>query len=155
MPVRKLKEFLDKEGVKYVTVTHSVAYTAQEIAARAHVRGQNLAKSVVVKLDGKMAMAVLPATFKIDFDLLREASGAKEVELASEREFKDMFPDCELGAMPPFGNLYGFDVYVAKTLTEGEEIAFNAGSHTELLKLPYADFERLVKPKVVRISLRR
>jgi Ala-tRNA(Pro) deacylase len=155
MPVRKLKEFLDKEGVKYVTVTHSVAYTAQEIAARAHVRGQNLAKSVVVKLDGKMAMAVLPATFKIDFDLLREASGAKEVDLASEREFKDMFPDCDLGAMPPFGNLYGFDVYVAKTLTEGEEIAFNAGSHTELLKLPYAEFERLVKPKVVRISLRR
>ena len=155
MPVRKLKEFLDKEGVRYVTVTHSVAYTAQEIAARAHVRGQNLAKSVVVKLDGKMAMAVLPATFKIDFDLLREASGAKEVDLASEREFKDMFPDCDLGAMPPFGNLYGFDVYVAKTLTEGEEIAFNAGSHTELLKLPYAEFERLVKPKVVRISLRR
>lgn len=155
MPVRKLKDFLDGEGVKYVTVTHSVAYTAQEIAARAHVRGKNLAKTVVVKLDGKIAMVVLPATFKIDFELLEKASGAKEIELASEREFKDMFPDCELGAMPPFGNLYGFDVYVAKTLTEGEEIAFNAGSHTELLKLPYADFERLVKPKVVRISMRR
>ena len=155
MPVRKLKEFLDKEGVKYVTVSHSVAYTAQEIAARAHVRGKNLAKTVMVKLDGKISMAVLPATFKVDFDLLQKASGAKEVELASEKEFKDLFPDCELGAMPPFGNLYGFDVYVAKTLAEDDEIAFNAGSHTELIKLPYADFERLVKPKVVRISLRR
>lgn len=155
MPVRKLRDFLDGEGVKYVTVSHSVAYTAQEIAARAHVRGKNLAKSVMVKLDGKVAMAVLPATFKIDFDLLKEASGASEVELASEKEFKDLFPDCELGAMPPFGNLYGFDVYVAKTLAEDDEIAFNAGSHTELMKLPYADFERLVQPKVVRISLRR
>ena len=155
MPVRKLKEFLDGEGIKYVTVSHSVAYTAQEIAARAHVRGKNLAKTVMVRLDGKMAMAVLPATFKVDLDLLKEASGANEVELASEREFKDMFPDCELGAMPPFGNLYGFDVYVARTLAEDEEIAFNAGSHTELMKLPYGDFERLVKPKVVRISLRR
>jgi Ala-tRNA(Pro) deacylase len=155
MPVRKLKEFLDKEGVKYVTVSHSVAYTAQEIAARAHVRGRSLAKTVMVKLDGTVAMAVLPATFKVDFDLLKEASGANEVELASEREFKNMFPDCELGAMPPFGNLYGFDVYVAKTLAQDDEIAFNAGSHTELIKLPYSDFERLVDPKVVRISLRR
>lgn len=155
MPVRKLKEYLDKEGVKYVTVGHSVAYTAQEIAARAHVRGKQLAKTVMVKLDGKMAMAVLPATFKVDFDLLREASGAKDADLATEREFKDMFPDCELGAMPPFGNLYDMDVYVAKTLAQDDEIAFNAGTHSELLKLPYADFERLVKPNVVRISLRR
>jgi len=155
MPVRKLRDFLDAEGVKYVTVSHSVAYTAQEIAARAHVRGKSLAKTVVVKLDGEVAMAVLPATFKVDFDLLKEASGADEVELASEKELKNMFPDCELGAMPPFGNLYGFDVYVAKTLAQNDEIAFNAGSHTELIKLPYADFERLVEPKVVRISLRR
>jgi Ala-tRNA(Pro) deacylase len=155
MPVRKLRDFLDNEGIKYVTVSHSVAYTAQEIAARAHVRGKSLAKTVMVKLDGNVSMVVLPATFKVDFDLLKEASGASDVELASEKEFKNMFPDCELGAMPPFGNLYGFDVYVAKTLAQDDEIAFNAGSHTELIKLPYTDFERLVKPKVVRISLRR
>jgi Ala-tRNA(Pro) deacylase len=155
MPVRKLRDFLDSEGIKYVTVSHSVAYTAQEIAARAHVRGKSLAKTVMVKLDGNVSMVVLPATFKVDFDLLKEASGASDVELASEKEFKNMFPDCELGAMPPFGNLYGFDVYVAKTLAQDDEIAFNAGSHTELIKLPYSDFERLVKPKVVRISLRR
>jgi Ala-tRNA(Pro) deacylase len=155
MPVRKLKEYLDSQGVKYVTVSHSVAYTAQEIAARSHVRGKQLAKTVIVKLDGKMAMAVLPANYKVDFDLLKDASGANETELATEREFKDLFPDCELGAMPPFGNLYKMDVYVAKTLAQDDEIAFNAGTHSELLKLPYGDFERLVEPKVVRISLRR
>lgn len=152
MPVRKLKEFLDKGKIKYVCVSHSVAYTAQEIAARAHVRGNELAKTVMVKLDGKMAMAVLPATYQIDFNLLKKASGAGTAQLATEAEFKGLFPDCELGAMPPFGNLYGFDVYVAETLAEDDEIAFNAGSHAELIKMSYEDFERLVKPKVVRIS---
>lgn len=155
MPVNKVKELLDNENVKYVTVSHSVAYTAQEIAARAHVRGKELAKTVMIKLDGKMAMAVLPSTYKIDFDLMKTASGSNEVELASESEFRDLFPDCEVGAMPPFGNLYGFEVFVAQTLAEDDEIAFNAGNHAELIKLPYADFERLVKPKVVKISLRR
>lgn len=152
MPVRKLKEFLDTGKIKYVCVSHSVAYTAQEIAARAHVRGNELAKTVMVKLDGKMAMTVLPATYQIDFNLLKKASGAKTAQLATEAEFKGLFPDCELGAMPPFGNLYGFDVYVAETLAEDDEIAFNAGSHAELIKMSYEDFERLVKPKVVKIS---
>lgn len=155
MPVRKVKELLDMENIRYVTVSHSVAYTAQEIAARAHVRGKNLAKTVMVKIDGKMAMAVLPSTYKVDFDLLTKAAGANDVELATEAEFKDMFPDCDVGAMPPFGNLYGLDVYVAKTLAEDDEIVFNAGTHAELIKLPYAEYERLVKPKVVKISLRR
>jgi len=155
MPVRKLKEFLDDNGVKYVTVSHSVAYTAQEIAARAHVRGKDLAKTVMVKIDGEVAMAVLPASYKVDFELLKDTTGADGVALASEEEFKDLFPGCETGAMPPFGNLYGMNVYVARTLAEDDEIAFNAGSHTELLKLPYADFERLVDPTVVRISLQR
>jgi len=152
MPVKKLKEFLDANKIKYVTVTHSPAYTAQQIAASAHIPGRELAKTVMVKIDGKLAMAVLPASFKIDFDLLGKASGAKKVELATEGEFKEMFPGCELGAMPPFGNLYGMDVFVAQSLAEDDEIAFNAGSHTELIKLSYKDFERLVKPRVARIS---
>lgn len=152
MPVKKLKEFLDKEGVKYVAITHSPAYTAQEIAASAHIPGQDLAKTVIVTLDGRMAMAVLPASYRIDFDLLKDATGAAKVELATEKEFKDMFPGCEVGAMPPFGNLYGMDVYVAETLAEDDEIAFNAGSHAELVKLDYADFDRLVRPKHVRVS---
>jgi Ala-tRNA(Pro) deacylase len=152
MPVKKLKEFLDSNGVKYVSISHSAAYTAQEIAASAHVRGKELAKTVVVMLDGRMAMAVLPAARKIGFDLLREASGAEDVQLAGERAFGDMFPGCEVGAMPPFGNLYGMDVYVSKLLAQDEEIAFNAGSHTELIRLAYKDFARLVQPKVVRIA---
>jgi Ala-tRNA(Pro) deacylase len=152
MPVKKLKEFLDSNKIKYVSITHSLAYTAQQIAATAHIPGKEVAKTVMVKLDDKMAMAVLPASYRVDFGLLRQASGASKVELATEQEFTGMFPECEVGAMPPFGNLYGMEVFVAESLAEDEEIAFNAGSHTELIRLAYKDFERLVKPKVVKFS---
>ncbi len=148
MPAQKVKEFLSDHGVKFVTIKHSAAYTAQEIAASAHIPGKELAKTIMVKLDGTMAMAVLPASFHVDFEQLKDVAGVGRVELASEAEFRDLFPESELGAMPPFGNLYGMDVYVAAPLTEDEEIAFNAGSHTELIRLAYADFERLVKPAV-------
>ena len=152
MPAQKLREFLDSNHVKYVTISHSAAYTAQEIAASAHVSGKELAKTVMVKIDGTMAMAVLPASYHVDMDLLKEAAGASSVELASEREFKDMFPECETGAMPPFGNLYGMRVFVSATLAEDDLIAFNAGSHTELIRMTYADFERLVQPRIVKFS---
>lgn len=152
MPVKKLKEFLESQNIKYVTIIHSRAYTASEVAESAHIRGRDLAKTVMVLLDGKMAMVVLPASFKVDFDQLKAGTGAQKVELASEQQFKDMFPECEVGAMPPFGNLYGMDVYAADVLAEDEEIAFNAGSHTELLRLAYSDFERLVKPKIIRLA---
>ncbi len=152
MPVKKLREFLDSQQVKYVTINHSPAYTAQEIAASAHIRGRELAKTVMVTLDGTLAMAVLPASRKVGFDLLRAVAGAENVQLASEQAFRDMFPGCEVGAMPPFGNLYDMDVYASQLLAEDEEIAFNAGSHTELIRLSYKDFERLVKPKVARIA---
>ena len=155
MPVKKLKDFLDKNNIKYVTMKHSTAYTAQEIAASAHIPGKELAKTVMVRVDGKMAMAVLPASYKVDFDQLKKAAGANSVTLASEQEFKDMFPECEVGGMPPFGNLWGMEVYVAKSLAEDEEIAFNAGSHTELIRLAYADFERLVEPKVLKYSFQQ
>jgi Ala-tRNA(Pro) deacylase len=152
MPVKKLKEFLGKNKVKYVTLSHSEAYTAQEIASSAHIPGKELAKTVIVKIDNKMAMAVLPASQRVYFDLLKKATGAKKVELATEGEFQDLFPECEIGAMPPFGNLYEMDVFVDESLSEDEEIAFNAGSHTELIRLSYKDFESLVKPKVVKFS---
>ncbi|NIO03520.1 MAG: deacylase [Proteobacteria bacterium] len=154
MPVRKLKEFLDSHKIKYVSVKHSLAYTAQEIAASAHIRGKELAKTVVVSLDGKTAMAVLPASYRVDLERLKKAAGAKKIELLTEKDFKDMFPECEVGAMPPFGNLYGMDVYVATSLAEDDEIAFNAGSHTELIRITYKDFERLVKPKVLEFSFK-
>jgi Ala-tRNA(Pro) deacylase len=148
MPSRKVIEYLDSEGVKYVSVKHSPAYTAQEVAASAHIPGKELAKTIMVKLDSTMAMVILPASFHVDFGRLKDVAGVGEVELASEAEFRDLFPGSEVGAMAPFGNLYGMDVYVAVPLTEDEEIAFNAGSHTELIRLAYADFERLVKPVV-------
>jgi len=154
MPVRKLKEFLDSHNIKYVTINHSLAYTVQEIAASAHIRGKELAKTVMVKLDEKMAMVVLPASEKVNLDRLKQAAGAGIVGLAGEEEFKDRFPGCELGAMPPFGNLFGMEVFVAEHLTEDEEIAFNAGSHTELIRMTYKDFAWLVQPKIVKLSAR-
>lgn len=149
MPVSKLTEFLDKNNVKYVTITHSTAYTAQEIAHSAHVPGEELAKTVIVKLDAKMVMAVMPAPARVDLDRLRELTGASKAELARESEFRELFPDCDIGAEPPFGNLYDMNVYVDSSLTEDENIAFNAGSHTELMQLAYRDFENLVKPTVM------
>ena len=152
MPAQQLKRFLDDNRVKYVSTSHSRAYTAQELAALAHVPGKDWAKSVVVKLDGKLAMAVIPASHKVVFDLLRKAARAKDAELATEHEFAASFPDCELGAMPPFGNLYGLPVFVAEALTRDDEITFNAGSFSELVRMPYAEFGRLVKPTVAHIS---
>jgi Ala-tRNA(Pro) deacylase len=154
MPARKLQAFLDENGIKYVFVKHSPAFTAQEIAASAHIPGKELAKTVVVKLDDDLALAVLPASYRVDFELLKATSGARNVGLADEGEFRDRFPGCELGAMPPLGNLYGMDTYVADALAEDEEIAFNAGSHTELVRMGYADFERLVRPKVLHFASR-
>ncbi|MBN1345571.1 MAG: YbaK/EbsC family protein [Phycisphaerae bacterium] len=155
MPIRRLREFLDQHKVRYVVISHSPAYTAQGIAALTHIPGKELAKTVMVKLDGKMAMAVLPASYKVDFEHLRELSGAAVAELATEREFQDLFPECEPGAMPPFGNLYGMDVYAAESLAEDEEIAFNAGSHTELVRMAYKDFARLVNPRVLKFSYQK
>ena len=152
MPVKKLKEFLDREKIKYVSIVHSPAYTAQEVAASAHITGRELAKTVIVQLDGETAMAVLPANRKIVLQDLREATRADQVKFVPEDDFKKQFPDCETGAMPPFGNLYGMQVYVAASLTQNQEIAFNAGSHTEVMKLAFKDFERLVKPQVVNFT---
>jgi len=152
MPVKKLKKFLDDNHIKYISIIHSPAYTAQKIAAKSHISGKELAKTVIVKINSKIAMAVLPASYKISFEDLKHVTGTENVELATEEEFEYLFPECEMGAMPPFGNLYDMDVYVAESLAADEEIAFNAGTHTELIKLAYSDFQKLVKPKVFKFS---
>lgn len=152
MPTRKLKQFLDDNQVKYITIAHSPTFTAQEIAASAHIPGQEVAKTVMVTVDGKMAMAVLPAPLHVDLAQLQAVTGATNIELATESDFKELFPECELGAMPPFGNLWDMDVYVAAALTKDELIAFNAGTHTELIRMDYEDFERLVRPKVLTFA---
>lgn len=152
MTATRLKDFLDREGVKYVTIAHSPAYAAQDIAQAAHIEGKDFAKTLIVKIDGRLAMAVLPASEKLDLAQLKKAAGAKHVSLAFESEFAKWFPGCEPGAMPPFGNLYGMEVFVAKSLAADEQIAFNAGSHAELVRTAYKDFERLVQPMVAAIS---
>lgn len=149
MPATMLKRFLDSHQVKYSTVEHSPAYTAQEVAAISHIPGKELAKSVIIKMDGKVVMVVLPAARRINFSQLKAVTGATTAELATEREFEERFPDCQLGAMPPFGNLYDMDVLVDESLANDEEIAFNACNHRELIRLSFADFTRLVKPKIL------
>ncbi|HEX4045363.1 MAG TPA: YbaK/EbsC family protein [Gammaproteobacteria bacterium] len=151
MPIKKLKEFLDNHKVKYVLLTHSPAFTSQEIAAAAHISGRQLAKTVMIKADGQLAMVVLPANSQVNFAKLKETAGFTTVDLAGESEFKDKFSGCEVGAMPPFGNLYDLPVWVSSQLAKEDHILFNAGSHSELMQLAYRDFERLVNPKVVGI----
>jgi Ala-tRNA(Pro) deacylase len=149
MACAKLQEYLDSQHVRYVSIKHSPAFTAQEIAASAHIPGEDIAKTVVVKLDGKMALVVLPAPEMVRLNHLKAELGVGEAEIASEAEFKDRFPDCEVGAMPPFGNLYEMDTLVEESLAGDHEIAFNAGTHTELIRMAYADYERLVRPKLL------
>lgn len=146
---KRVRAFLDLNEIKYVTVQHSAAYTAQEIAASAHIPGRELAKTVVVKIDDQLAMVVVPASSRVSPPALERVTGSSKVRVAQEHEFANRFPDCELGAMPPFGNMYDMEVFVDPDLSKHEMIAFNAGTHTDLIVMRYADFERVVKPKVL------
>ncbi len=149
MPAQRLTEFLDNNSVKYVAINHSMAFTALEIAKSAHVPAKEMAKTIILKIEGTSAMAVLPAAHKIDLALLKDAFETDKVELANEQEFAKLFPDCEVGAMPPFGNLYALDVYVAESITEHPYIAFSAGSHSEVIRMAYKDYEKLVSPSFI------
>ena len=152
MPTQKLQDYLDQHEIRYVTISHSPAYTAQRIAELTRIPGKELAKTVIVKIDDKFAMAVLPASRRVNLRHMQEAIGADDVTLSSEEEFRELFPDCEVGAMPPFGNLYDIGVYVAEQLTEDDEIAFNSGTHSELVQMSYRDFANLVTPQVVALT---
>lgn len=152
MPIQRLREFLDSHQAKYFVISHSPAYTAQEIAAVAHVSGNELVKTVMVAIDGNMAMALLHAARHLDFDRLRALCGSRNVSLAEEVEFSGLFPECEIGAMPPFGNLYGMAVYADDDLDESADIVFNAGTHRELIRLSWFDYKRLVNPVMGSIA---
>jgi len=147
-----LEEYLNKEQVNYRRIIHSRAYTAQKTAAFAHISGKEVAKTVMVKIDGRLCMAVIPASSSLDTNALKKATGASDIRLANELEFKNQFTDCEVGAMPPFGNLYNMDVFVARELTKDPFIAFNACNHSELIQLSFKDYQRLVKPSILDIS---
>ncbi len=155
MPCKKLKQFLDSNEIKYQLISHPTTYTAQLTAASSHVPPEILAKTVMVIVDGEFAMAVVPAPRRVDLTALHSSIGAETVRLASELEFKEKFPDCDAGAMPPFGNLYGMEVYVDEAVAGQKEIAFNAGTHTETVRMKGADFMRLVEPVVVKIAVVR
>ena len=152
MIVKKLKDFLSKNEVNYEIIKHPTAYTAQETAEAAHVSGTQVAKTVIVSIDDDLAMAVVPANQRVILQDLREITGADDVKFAAEEDFEDLFPGCEIGAMPPFGNLYGMEVFVSPTLTRQEEILFNGGTHRDLIKMSYRDFEKLVQPQVLSFS---
>ena len=148
MPTERLKNYLDERKVPYETIAHRTAYTAQGVADSIHVPGRELAKSTVVKVDGRFALAVLAAPARVSLEALRTVAGAKSVSLATEGEFQGLFPGCEVGAMPPFGNLYGLPVWVDQALAKDTTIAFNAGTHREAIRMSFGDFERLVHPKI-------
>ena len=148
----KLVNFLESNHVRYATMPHPAAQTAHQVATLTDTPDQKIAKTVMIKVDGDLAMAVVPASRDVDLEKLEALLGADRVRLAGESDFKRRFPDCETGAMPPFGNLYGMRVYVDESLTKDSEIGFDAGSHSELMRMSYQDFERLVKPIVLRFS---
>lgn len=150
--LKRLKEFLDDHNIKYESIDHTPSYTGQELAESVHISGMEIAKAVILKTDNDYIMAVLPASRKIDILYLEELIGVKGLSLADENEFADLFPDSEVGAMPPFGNLYGLPVYSASALSDDEEIVFNAGTHTDAIKMSYEDYEKVVKPTVFQFS---
>src|SRR5690554_2193637 len=149
MPIQQLKEFLDGANVEYMCLTHPPAFTAQQLAHHVKIAGDKVVKTVIIELDGKMAMLVMPATWRVRWESLSRILDTDFVDLADEQAFQDRFPDCEVGAMPPFGNLFGMTVYCAESLTEQPELAFAAGSHTETLHMKTRDFLNLVQPIVL------
>jgi Ala-tRNA(Pro) deacylase len=150
--VKKLRELFDEEKVSYEVYNHPLAYTAQEIAAKQHFSGDAMAKVVMLKVDGALAMAVLTGSDKVSLATVRESLNAREVQLATEDDFVSRFPDCEIGAMPPFGNLFGMLVYVDPALERDEYIYFNSGNHVQTVRLRYKDYESLVHPRVIRVT---
>lgn len=150
---QKIKNYLTKEKVSFEVLEHPLAYTALEIASAQHVPGRKLIKSVIVHVDDKFIMCVLPAIHYLDLDKLKTFLKAKKIELARESEISKIFPEYEVGAEPPFGNLYGLSVVLDKFLEEDEEVTFNAGTHTDMIRLKLKDYVRLVKPLKAEIGV--
>lgn len=150
--VRKLKEVLDQAKIPYEVYNHPRAFTTQEIAATQHITGRAMAKVVILKVDGSFVMVVLPSNRMVSFAHVKTGLGAKKVALTTEEQFAALFPECEIGAMPPFGNLFGLPVYLDPALERYDSIYFNAGNHLQTVKMKYEDFKRLVKPEIVTLT---
>lgn len=149
----RLIEFLNENKVRYEVLHHPEAFTAQELAAIEHVKGRSHAKVVMVKADGEVLMAVLPSDLRIDLEKLEKVTGRKTA-LAPEADFQALFPDCVVGTMPPFGGLYGVTAYVDASLSEAAKIVFEAGTHSDAIRMRYADYERLAKPTVADFAVK-
>lgn len=148
-----IQEYLTKNKVPFETHEHPPAYTAQEVAAEEHVSGNVLAKTVVVRAGDVCALCVLPASYKLDLDKVAAALKTRKVHLVDEAEMAKLFPDVEVGAEPPFGNLYDLTTLVDNHLAESEEIIFRAGSHRKAIRMKYADYAGLVKPAVADLAV--
>jgi len=148
----KLVGFLKENKISYEVITHPEAFTAQQVAHAIHQSGKVLAKTVVVLADGKHMMVVVPAHHRVTIDAVKSTIGAKEVQIVQEEVLRKLFPDCDLGAMPPLGNMYGLEVIVSKALEGNVDIIFNACTHTDCVKMHYADFVRVVAPIVAEVS---
>lgn len=149
----RLESYLREQGVRYEVTPHPEAYTAQEVAAVEHVPGRMFAKVVIAEADGRHVMLVLPAAARVDLVRLRNAMGVKTARLAREEEFSSRFPDCEAGAMPPFGNLYDMPVYMDRSLVDQARLVFNACSHRETISMAGADYQRLANPTVLEFTI--
>ena len=149
--LKKLKAILDEAKVPYEVYNHALAYTAQEIAAKQHVSGNELAKVVMIEADEQLVMAVVRGNDKVSLHVVEDSLDVRHARLATEDEFISRFPECEIGAMPPFGNLFGLKVYVDPALAKDEFIYFNAGSHVQTVRMKYQDFARIVQPTVIRL----
>lgn len=154
MPAGKLKQMLDERNIKYISINHSPAYTARETAASTFVPRREFAKTIIVDLDGEKVMAVVSASRHVDISSLRGLAGASEARLATEDEFKALFPDCELGAMPPFGSLYDMRVYVDEMVTEVDDLCFNAGSHEQIMRMSCVDYLEVEQPVKGTIAIK-
>lgn len=153
MPVKTLREFLDQRRVMYSSIPHRTAFTSYSTAKAAHIDKSEFAKPVMVKVDGTLAMVVIPADERVDLDKLRERTRAKRVDLATEEEFAPHFYDCEAGAMPALGNLYGVPVILSAKLAKRARIAFNGGTHSELVQLSFNTYEYLTSPHAVTYAI--
>jgi len=154
MPAQKLKKMLDQRNIKYISINHSPAYTARETAASTFVPRREFAKTVIVDLDGEKVMAVLSASRHVDLEALRKLAKARAARLATEDEFREMFPDCEVGAMPPFGSLYDTRVFVDEMVTEVDDLCFNAGSHEQIMRMDCLDYRKLEQPVVGAFAIK-
>ena len=152
MSLSRLRRYLDKNSIQYALIPHSPISAAEDLAVSVHVPMRELAKTVMVKIDGELAMAILPASFRIDFESFKREAGVRSVKLATDGEFHNRLPECEIGTMPPFGNLYGLEIFVDGILSRNKEIVFNACSHHELVRMPWHDFVKLTRPKIIRLA---